>query len=88
MDVSAATRRQVHTGREMTADDVVYSLARLLDPAVRSPRSWGLEKVKGATFREGLTKELEGIKAVERYIVQITLSEPFAPFISILGLPT
>jgi oligopeptide transport system substrate-binding protein len=77
-----------HNGREMTADDVVYSLSRLLDPAVRSPRSWSLGKVKGASaFQEGFTKEIEGINAVDRYVVQITLSEPFAPFISILGLP-
>jgi peptide/nickel transport system substrate-binding protein/oligopeptide transport system substrate-binding protein len=44
--------------------------------------------VKGAAeFQAGVTKELEGIKAVDRYTVQVTLSEPFAPFISILGLP-
>jgi peptide/nickel transport system substrate-binding protein/oligopeptide transport system substrate-binding protein len=79
---------QFHNGREMIAADVVYSLSRLLDPAVRSPNSWSLSKVKGAAeFQAGVTKELEGIKAVDRYTVQVTLSEPFAPFISILGLP-
>jgi oligopeptide transport system substrate-binding protein len=79
---------QFHNGREMTAADVVYSLSRLLDPAVRSPRSWSLAKVKGAArLHEGVTRELEGIKAVDRYVVQITLTEPFAPFISIIGLP-
>jgi oligopeptide transport system substrate-binding protein len=79
---------QFHNGREMVADDVVYSLSRLLDPAVGSPRSWFLDKVKGASaFQQGKTQRLEGIKAVDRYTVEITLSEPFAPFISILGLP-
>jgi peptide/nickel transport system substrate-binding protein/oligopeptide transport system substrate-binding protein len=77
-----------HNGREMNADDVVYSLSRLLDPAVGSRRSWFLDKVKGAAaFREGRSQTLEGMKAVERYTVQITLSEPFAPFVSLLGLP-
>src|SRR5882724_4045043 len=76
-----------HNGREVTAEDVVYSLSRLLDPAVGSRRIWFLEKVKGASdFRSSTTKTLDGITAVERYTVQITLSEPFAPFISILGL--
>jgi len=75
-------------GREVIADDVVYSLSRLLDPAVRSPRSWFLDKVQGAAqFQAGATQVLEGIKAIDRYTVQITLAEPFAPFISILGLP-
>jgi oligopeptide transport system substrate-binding protein len=79
---------QFHNGREMTADDVVYSLSRILDPSVRSPLSWLLDKVKGASaFQEGSARELEGIRAVDRYTVQITLSDPFTPFISILGLP-
>ena len=77
-----------HNGREATAEDVVYSLSRLLDPVVGSPRSWFLDKVKGASeFRSGAIQHLEGIKALDRYTVQIALSEPFAPFISILGLP-
>lgn len=77
-----------HNGREVIADDVVYSLSRLLDPAVGSPRSWFLDKIKGSSeFRSGVAKHLEGIKAVDRYTVKIVLSEPFAPFINILGLP-
>jgi oligopeptide transport system substrate-binding protein len=79
---------QFQNGREVIAEDVVYSLSRLLDPAVRSPRSWFLDKVKGAAqFQAGTTQVLDGIKAIDRYTVQITLSESFAPFISILGLP-
>jgi oligopeptide transport system substrate-binding protein len=79
---------QFHNGREVVAADVVYSLSRLLDPDVGSPRTWFLAKVKGAeAFRSGTTKSLDSINAVDRYTVQITLAEPFAPFISILGLP-
>jgi len=79
---------QFHNGREMTAEDVVYSLSRLLAPSVGSPRSWFLDKVEGASaFQDGSARELAGIKAIDRYVVQITLSEPFTPFISILGLP-
>ncbi len=29
---------------------------------------------------------LEGIKAIDRYTVEVSLSEPFVPFISILGM--
>jgi oligopeptide transport system substrate-binding protein len=78
---------QFHNGREMSAEDVVFSLSRLLDPAVGSRNSPLLDKVKGAAeFRVGTTKVLEGIKAIDRYTVEITLSEPFVPFISILGM--
>jgi oligopeptide transport system substrate-binding protein len=79
---------QFHNGREVVAADVVYSLSRLLDPAVGSPRPWFLDKVQGAeAFRSGTTKSLDSIKAIDRHSVQITLAEAFAPFISILGLP-
>jgi oligopeptide transport system substrate-binding protein len=79
---------QFHNGREVEAADVVYSLTRLLDPAVGSPRAWLLDKVKGArAFRDGTTQSLDSIRAIDRYTVEITLSEAFAPFISILGLP-
>jgi len=78
---------QFHSGREMNADDVVYSLSRLLDPTVGAPRSNVLEKVKGAAeFQAGTTKSVDGIRAIDRYTVQILLSEPFPPFISILGM--
>jgi oligopeptide transport system substrate-binding protein len=76
-----------HNGREMSAEDVVYSLSRLLDPAVGSRNSLLLDKVKGAAeFRAGTTQVLEGIKAIDRYTVEVSLSEPFVPFISILGM--
>jgi oligopeptide transport system substrate-binding protein len=78
---------QFHNGREVSAEDVVYSLSRLLDPSVGSQFSKLLDKVKGAVeFQAGTTKDLEGIRAIDRYIVQISLSEPFPPFISILGM--
>jgi oligopeptide transport system substrate-binding protein len=78
---------QFHNGREMGADDVVYSLSRLLDPSVGLTRINVLDKVLGAAdFRAGTTKSVEGIKAIDRYTVQISLSEPFPPFISSLGM--
>jgi peptide/nickel transport system substrate-binding protein/oligopeptide transport system substrate-binding protein len=78
---------QFHNGREMSAEDVVYSLSRLLNPTVGSRNSPLLDKVKGAAeFQDGTTKVLEGIKAIDRYTVEVSLSEPFVPFISILGM--
>jgi oligopeptide transport system substrate-binding protein len=77
-----------HNDREVAATDVVYSLSRLLDPVVGARRTWFLHKVKGAeAFQANPTQGLDGLKAIDRYTVQITLSEPFAPFISMLGLP-
>jgi oligopeptide transport system substrate-binding protein len=78
---------QFHNGREMSAEDVVYSLSRLLDPTVGAHRSNVLDKVKGtAEFQAGTTNSVEGIRAIDRYIIQISLSEPFPAFISSLGM--
>ena len=71
----------------MSADDVVYSLSRLLDPTVGAHRSNVLDKVKGAAaFQAGTTNSVNGIRAIDRYTVQISLSEPFPAFISSLGM--
>lgn len=77
-----------HNGQILTAHDVVFSLDRILDPLVGSPRTWVLEKVVGAAERmRGETKQVAGITAVDDYTVAIKLVAPFAPFMSLLSMP-
>jgi peptide/nickel transport system substrate-binding protein len=52
-------------GRRMTADDVVYSLKRFIDPATRSPVRW----------RAGQVKE---IRATSPTTVEYELSQPYS----------
>ncbi len=52
-------------GRKMTADDVVYSINRWIDPATRSPVRW----------RAGPVKEL---RAVDPTTVDYELTQPFS----------
>jgi oligopeptide transport system substrate-binding protein len=76
-----------HNGREVTADDFVYSFTRMLDPKTKSPRTWLFERVQGAgEFLAGEAARVEGLRAVDDYTLQIILSQPYAPFISILGM--
>jgi peptide/nickel transport system substrate-binding protein len=76
-----------HHGRELTADDVVYSFSRLLDPRVRSTAADLFLNIRGASeFRAGRTKQVEGLVALDRYTVQVTLVESFAPFVSLLAV--
>jgi len=61
-----------HNGEELTADDVKYTYARVMDPATKSPRA------------ANLTDAIESpdkIEAVDKYTVKITLKSPFAPFL-------
>jgi oligopeptide transport system substrate-binding protein len=76
-----------HNGREVTADDFVYSFTRLLDPAIQSPVADHFEHIRGAEeYRAGKTSHVEGLEALDRYTLRITLREPYAPFLSILAM--
>ena len=76
-----------HNGREVTAEDVVYSFTRLMDPNTHSPSTWLFERLQGIeAFRAGTAERIEGLMALDRYTLQITLSQPYAPFIQMLGV--
>ena len=76
-----------HHGREVHAEDFVYTFTRLLHPHTASPRAWLFERVQGAQqFVAGAAERVEGLQALDAYTLQITLSKPYAPFISILGM--
>lgn len=78
---------QFHHGREVNAEDFVYTFTRLLDPKTASPRAWLLERIQGASaFRAGTAETVVGLRALSRSTLQIVLSQPYAPFISVLGM--
>ncbi len=70
-------------GREMTAEDVVYSYKRLADPKLASSGWWifdgklvGLNEWRDAQGKAATTDysvPIEGLKAVDRYTVQLKL---------------
>ncbi|NMC39900.1 MAG: ABC transporter substrate-binding protein [Bacteroidales bacterium] len=69
-------------GRKLTAEDVVYSLNRLLDPSIASPGSWVLNEVD--TKLPGTS---HGIRAINDSTVLICLKRSFPPFLGILTTP-
>lgn len=76
-----------HHGREVTSDDFVYSFSRLLSPQVGSGGAELFFKIKGAReFTEGKTNRVEGLRTLDRYTLQITLTESSTPFISALAV--
>ncbi|MBT7610397.1 MAG: hypothetical protein HN576_11620 [Bacteriovoracaceae bacterium] len=84
-------------GRELTAEDFVYSIKRLADPKLQALGWWLLDgKVKGlnewrAKFADltkvDYTEEVEGIKALDRYTIQFQLAKPFPQFLYSLAMP-
>ncbi len=72
--------------RELTADDLVYSWKRMLDPKMASPNLWHIDnKLVGAnelvaeakkSGKFDYDKPIEGLKALDRYTVQMKLMQP------------
>jgi peptide/nickel transport system substrate-binding protein len=60
-----------HNGREMVADDVKFSLERILDPNTGSRRRTNLEII-------------DHIETIDPYTVKIVLKSSFSPFITYL----
>ena len=76
-----------HNGREITANDFVYSFTRILDPALQSPVAELFRHIRGAEdFQAGKASTVEGLQALDRYTLRIFLREPYTPFLSILAM--
>jgi ABC-type transport system substrate-binding protein len=76
-------------GREIKAQDFVYSIKRHFDPGTRAQGAWlwqnrieGLDQWK----KEGsdYDKEVAGLRALDDYTVQITLTRPFPQLVHTL----
>ena len=76
-----------HNGREMTADDVKYSLDRVTNPATQSPGAGFFGSIKGYdAIADGSADNLEGVKVVDDGTIEITLSRPDATFLHVMAL--
>jgi oligopeptide transport system substrate-binding protein len=76
-----------HNGREVTAEDFVYSFNRIVDPTVGSSVASFFNKISGMSeFANGRASSLSGLKATGRYELEITLIEPYTPFITLLAM--
>ena len=71
-----------HNGREVKAEDMVYSLER-----VARLRTWIVMPVAGCrAFAKGEAKRLSGLSAPDAHTLVIRLEEPFSPFLAHLSM--
>ncbi|WP_428243057.1 ABC transporter substrate-binding protein [Gynuella sp.] len=82
--------------RELVAADFVYSLKRLLDKTINSPQSYlvdgrfvGLDELVKQAGQGPLNydTEVEGIKALDKYTLQLNLTDVNYNFATILAMP-
>ena len=76
-----------HNGREMTAEDVKYSLDRVTNPVTQSPGAGFFGAIAGYdAMARWSTTSLEGVTVVDPATVEITLSRPDATFLHVMAL--
>lgn len=74
-------------GDPVTAEDVVYTLNRSVNPEVKNQYAFFLGGIEGfAEVSEGTATELSGVKAIDDKTVEITLSAPAGYFPSLMAL--
>jgi oligopeptide transport system substrate-binding protein len=84
--------------RELTADDYIYAIKRLVDPAMRSPNAFyvagkivGLDEVAAAASRPGANfdygAKISGLEAIDRHTLRIRLTRTDYTFASVMALP-
>jgi len=78
-----------HDGTPLTAEDVVYSIKRLLDPK-RDKASIAvsyLQVVEGApAYCAGRSTDLPGVVAIDANRVEIRLTRPYLSFLAVLAM--
>lgn len=75
-------------GSPFTADDVAFTLTFLHDPAYDGGTDISLAKIKGGdAYKAGKASSVEGIKVLNPQTIQITVTEPGATSLQLIGGP-
>ncbi|MYM56328.1 ABC transporter substrate-binding protein [Rhodobacteraceae bacterium GS-10] len=76
-----------HNGRELTAEDVKYSLDRVTNPATQSPGAGFFGSIAGYdAMASGEADSLSGVTVIDPYTVEIKLSRPDATFLHVMAI--
>ncbi len=77
-----------HHGKELSAEDVKFSLERLLDRKTNSPYfQFFFNRVDGAKdFREGKAHEVAGFQALDEYTFEIHWTKPFISALYLMSM--
>jgi peptide/nickel transport system substrate-binding protein/oligopeptide transport system substrate-binding protein len=76
-----------HNGREMTAEDVKYSIDRVVNPETQSPGQGFFASIKGYDeAAEGKADGVSGITVVDPLTIRFELTRPDATFLHVMAL--
>jgi len=70
-------------GEQVTAKDFKYAMNRIALPETKAPYVFLLDGIQGAkAVEQGTTKDVSGVKVIDDYTLQFTLTEPEAYFLA------
>ncbi|MDH4989976.1 ABC transporter substrate-binding protein [Aquamicrobium lusatiense] len=76
-----------HNGREMTAEDVKYSIDRVVNPETQSPGQGFFASIKGYDeAAEGKADGVSGITLVDPLTIRFELTRPDATFLHVMAI--
>jgi ABC-type transport system substrate-binding protein len=76
-----------HNGREVVADDVAYTITRVINPETKSPGQSFYFTIKGAeVYANGEADSVEGIEVLDDQTIRFTLTQPDASFLNVIAL--
>lgn len=76
-------------GSPLTADDVAYTVTRLLDPKTKAPYQGSFTVIEGAKdFIDGKAKQVAGIVVKDPRTIEFRLEHPAPYFLNVLALPS
>ena len=71
---------QFHNGRIMTADDILWSYHRIINKKTASTGAKNVRLIKGAAeYENGTAESISGLKKINDFILQMTLTGPMDP---------
>ena len=69
-----------HNGRKMTADDIIWSYTRIMDGAKNYPGARYIARIVGAAdVQKGTAKEISGLKKIDDFTLEMTLTDKADP---------
>jgi len=78
-----------HNGRKMTADDIIWTYNHIMDGSKAYPGARYIRIIKGAAdVEQGKAKTISGLKKIDDFTLQITLTDKIQPGFSLDQITT
>ncbi len=79
---------EFHCGGELTADDVLFTMERMLGPDTSSPGYVFYANITGVDeYRAGESAHIRGIRVVDERTIEFALDEPDQTFLNAMAMP-